>query len=346
MAWIVLVVAALFLSFLFRQLLKLVARHLRRLSEHTESIWDDVAVDLIDGLKGYIIFIWIFYFGSHALAESDGVRKFLLAIVVCATSFQMGLWGLHVIKSWRSAVLEVKIKEDASSAAALGLLYKVVQISFLAAVVLLSLSNLGVDITALVAGLGVGGIAIALAAQNVLGDLLASLSIVLDKPFIVGDFVVAGEEKGTVENIGIKTTRLRSISGEEVILSNKDLLESRVKNFKRMWNRRVLHNFGVIYSTPIEVVEKIPKWVEEIVLRYEMLKFDRCHFAAFGASSLDFQLVFFVKDSDYNIFMNYQQSVLVDIFKKFQQEGVEFAFPTQTLHVESDQRLGPLTTLV
>jgi small-conductance mechanosensitive channel len=205
---------------------------------------------------------------------------------------------------------------------------------FLVVVVLIGLSNLGVDITALIAGLGVGGIAVALAAQNVLGDLLASLSIVLDKPFVIGDFIVAGDYKGTVENIGIKTTRLRSLSGEEIVLSNKDLLESRIQNFKRMWRRRVVLKVGVIYSTTAEVLEKIPVWMKAIVTSEAKLDFDRCHFSGFGASSLDFEMVFFVNDSDYNLYMDIQQRVMLSIFKKFNEEKVEFAFPTQSLFIE------------
>ena len=163
---------------------------------------------------------------------------------------QVAIWGFYVIKNWRQIYLDQRVKKDPSSSAALGLLFTAVQVTFLIVLVLIGLSNLGVDITALLAGLGVGGIAVALAAQNILGDLLASLSIVLDKPFVVGDFIVAGSEKGTVEHIGIKTTRLRSLSGEELIFSNKDLLESRVQNFKRMWVRRVVQSFVVVYSTP------------------------------------------------------------------------------------------------
>lgn len=242
--------------------------------------------------------------------------------------------GAASLRNWKKSVLNKKIEHDPSSAAALGLFYTATQAVFIVVLILIGLSNLGINISALLAGLGVGGIAVALAAQNVLGDLLASLSIVLDKPFVVGDFIIAGTEMGTVEQIGIKTTRLRSLSGEEVVLSNKDLLESRIRNYKRMWQRRVVQKFRVIYSTPAPVLEQIPGWVKEIIGRYDKLRFDRCHFANYGASSLDFEFVFFVLDSDYNVFMDFQQKVLLDIFRKFAENGVEFAFPTQSIYVE------------
>src|SRR5690606_19671212 len=143
----------------------------------------------------------------------------------------------------------------------LGLIYVTVRVLFVVVLILIGLSNMGVDVAALVAGLGIGGIAIALAAQNVLGDLLASLSIVLDKPFTIGDFIVAGSEMGTVENIGVKTTRIRSLSGEELVFSNKDLLESRVRNYKRMWQRRVEQKFSVVHATDVEKLAQIPVWV-------------------------------------------------------------------------------------
>lgn len=195
------------------------------------------------------------------------------------------------------------------------------------------LDNLGVDVTTLVAGLGVGGVAIALAVQNVLGDLFASLSIVLDKPFVVGDFIVLGEHLGTVEHVGLKTTRLRSLSGEQLVISNGDLLKSRIRNFKRMSERRVLFGFGVLYETPHAKVSRIPELVRDIVTSEAGTRFDRAHFAKFGASSLDFEVVYFVLSADYNVFMDVQQRINLRIMERFEAEGIGFAYPTQTLHV-------------
>lgn len=333
-AWLAIVGVSTVLAITVKVIVRVVAARLRRLAEQTESKWDDAGVAILDGLKAWVLFVWFFYGLSKPLEQSDSLRRLLLVVAVVTTFLQIAKWGLLAIKTWRNIVLEPKIRQDPSSAAALGLSYSVLQAVFIVVLVLIGLSNLGVDITALIAGLGVGGIAVALAAQNVLGDLLASLSIVLDKPFVIGDFIVAGNEKGEVEHIGIKTTRLRSLSGEQLILSNKDLLESRIQNFKRMWRRRVVLSFGVTYSTPLEKLKQIPDWVKAYVTSKKELEFDRCHFNNYGASSLDFELVFFVTDADYNKFMDLKQQILLEVFKRFADEGVEFAYPSQSLYIE------------
>lgn len=328
------VVLSSLLTLVFKFILKKVSHYLRRLAEQSETIWDDIGVDLLDGLKSGVVFAWILYLMTKTFHSEVFLHKILLIGVVTLSVFQVWLWGHHLISNWRNAVLKKKIQEDPSSAAALGLLYTAIQVGFISVLVLIGLSNLGIDIGALLAGLGVGGIAVALAAQNILGDLLASLSIVLDKPFIIGDFIVTGEEKGRIEHIGITSTRLRSLSGEEVILSNKKLMESRIHNYKRMWRRRVEQRFGVIYNTPVEMLERIPGFVRSFIEKHPQREYDRCHFAKYGDSSLDFELVFYVSDPDYNIFMDLQEKVLLDIFRKFTQEGISFAFPTQTIYIE------------
>ncbi len=326
---------ALLLTLFLKIIMGIIGRALRRVSEKTLSKWDDIAVDLIDGLKSGVIFSWILYLLFRSTTPSGFTDKILFLIVVVVSTYQIAIWGLHVIRNWQASILNKKLQEDPSSAAALGLLSTVVQALFVVSVVLIGISQLGIDIGALLAGLGVGGIAVALAAQNVLADLLASLSIVLDKPFVLGDFIVAGNEMGNVEHIGIKTTRIRSLSGEQLILSNKDLLESRIRNFKRMQRRRVVLRFGVVYSTPANMLEQIPAWVKMVLEEHKELEFDRCHFADCGSYSLDFELVFYVLSPDYNVFMDYKQKILLSIVRQFEQKGVEFAFPTQSLYIEN-----------
>ncbi len=313
--------------------LRLLAGRLRRVTVLTASIWDDVGVDLIEGLKAGVLFTWLFSIFSRAMQLPEGAKKPILVAVVIVTVFQVALWGQHIIRKWHDSVLRRRIEQDMSSAAALGLFYAGVQVLFLTTILLIGLSNVGVDIGALLAGLGVGGIAVALAAQNILGDLLASLSIVLDKPFVVGDFIAVGNDMGTVEQIGIKTTRVKSLSGEQLIFSNKDLLESRVRNFKRMQERRAVQKFGVSYGTPRDVLHKIPSWVKELVDREEKLRFDHCHLMTYGGSSLDFELVYWVREPDMSLFMDLHQRLLLDLLAKFDAEKVDLAFPTQTLHI-------------
>lgn len=335
-SWIFIAVFVAIFTALLKVSLKILSIRLRRLAKNTPSIWFGVMTDIIDGLNPLVIYFWVFYHAIKLLNPTPYSPKYILISVIIVSIFQVALWGHHIIRSWKNTVLHKRIEKDPSSEAALSLLYKAIQTIFLTIVVLIGLSNLGIDIGALLAGLGVGGIAVALAAQNILGDLLASLSIVLDKPFIIGDFIATGEEKGTIESIGIKTTRMRSLSGEEIVLSNKDLLESRIYNFKKMSLRRVEQKFGVVYNTPVEILALIPIWVKEAIEKYDKLKFDRCHLAAYGNSSLEFEIIFFVLDPDFNIYMDYQQKVLLDIFKKFSHEAVEFAFPTQTLYLKKN----------
>jgi len=201
-------------------------------------------------------------------------------------------------------------------------------------IVLMALENVGIDITALVAGLGVGGIAVALAVQNILGDLFASLSIVLDKPFVIGDFIIIGDYMGTVEHIGLKTTRIRSLSGEQLVFANNDLLQSRIRNFKRMYERRVVFNLGVVYQTPHEKLQKIPQIVREIIEQQHPVRFDRAHFKSFGDFSLNFEVVYWVQNPDYTVYMDIQQAINLEIYRRFAEEGIEFAYPTQSIFVE------------
>lgn len=315
--------------------LRLLNRRLSAIVQKTSSIWDDVAVELLHDVRGWVVFFSILYVMTKTTDLFPPIHRALMFIVVLAVSFQTAIWGLHLIKAWRENILDKRIEQDPSSAAAIGLFYTAVRAAFLVLIALIGLSNMGIDVSAVLAGLGLGGIAVALAAQNILGDLLASLSIVLDKPFVVGDYVVSGDLKGTVEFIGIKTTRLRSLTGEQVVVSNKSLLESQIRNFKRMSQRRAVQRFGVVYSTPADKLPLISVWVKELVQKYDKLVFDRCHFIGYGDSSLDFELVFFVTDTEYNVYMDIQQNLLIDIFKKLTDEKIDFAFPTRTVQVQS-----------
>jgi small-conductance mechanosensitive channel len=204
-----------------------------------------------------------------------------------------------------------------------------------ALVTLLTLDNLGIDITALVAGLGIGGIAVALAVQNIFGDLFASLSITLDQPFVVGDFLIVGEILGTVESIGIKSTRLRSLDGEQIVMPNSDLLSSRVRNYGRMLERRVAFATTVTYETPIDLLERIPRLIREIVEGQADTRFDRSHFKAHGAASLDFETVYYVRSPDYNRYMDIQQAINLRLHREFAELAIEFAYPTQKVFVAS-----------
>jgi small-conductance mechanosensitive channel len=228
------------------------------------------------------------------------------------------------------------IEEDPSVATALGAVGFLLRVAVWAITAMIALDTLGVDITALVAGLGVGGIAIALAVQSLLGDLFASISIVLDKPFVVGDFIIVGDSTGTVENVGLKTTRIRSLSGEQLVIANSDLLSSRIRNYKRMQERRVLFEVGVVYGTEAAKLKEIPETIRAAVESRDNTRFDRSHFKSFGNSALIFETVYFMTVPDYNSYMDTQQAINLELYERFETDGLEFAFPTQTIFLHQE----------
>jgi small-conductance mechanosensitive channel len=214
---------------------------------------------------------------------------------------------------------------DASTATTMGLIGFGARIIFFVVIALMILSNMGVNITALVAGLGIGGIAIGLALQNILGDLFASLVIVLDKPFIVGDAVNIGAFNGNIEYIGIKTTRIRSVTGEQLIFSNGDILKNTIRNYKRMQERTIEFFVNVSYDTPIEVVRELPADIRKIVAAQPKVRLDRAHFQALGTSAVIFDIVYIMLDSNYGLYMDTQQEINLQIMELFRAKKVQFA---------------------
>nr|MBV6629659.1 mechanosensitive ion channel family protein [Oceanococcus sp. HetDA_MAG_MS8] len=273
------------------------------------------------------------YLGTRMLELPQGFNQLLGGASAISLFAQVGVWGTAGLSFWisESRAEAASNNEPTTHFSAIGFVGRVV---LWAVVLLLALDNLGVDITALVAGLGVGGIAVALAVQNILGDLFASLSIVIDKPFEVGDFIVVDTFYGTVENVGLKTTRVRSLGGEQLVFANSDLLGARVRNYKRMRERRILFKFGVLYQTPPDLLEQIPVMVREIIEAIPDIRFDRAHFFAFGESSYDFEVVYWMQTPEYNLYMDTQQSINLALVRRFAEAGIDFAYPTRTLFVE------------
>jgi small-conductance mechanosensitive channel len=200
--------------------------------------------------------------------------------------------------------------------------------------IILVLANLGYDVSALLAGLGIGGIAIAFALQNVLGDIFASFSIYLDKPFEIGDFIIIGDDLGVVKKIGIKTTRIQALQGQEIVISNKELTNSRINNYKKMKKRRIAYKIGVTYDTPTSKLKKVPGIVKKIMDKHKKLvTFDRAHFKDMGDFNLIFEIVYYLASSDYAVYMDTQQALNLDLMDAFKKEKISFAFPTQTVYV-------------
>jgi small-conductance mechanosensitive channel len=260
------------------------------------------------------------------------------AVTILSLLFQAGTWITTGVTAWLDRYTQQELVTDRGAATTMRAMGFVAQLVIWVVLLMVALDNLGIDITTLIAGLGVGGIAVALATQNILGDLFASLSIVLDKPFVLGDFVIVDNLMGTVEHIGLKTTRVRSLWGEQVVFSNADLLKSRLRNFGRMQERRIVFRIGVTYQTPRAVVARIPGILREAITSQEKVRFDRAHFASFGDSSLDFEAVYYVLVPDFLPYMDTQQAINLKIMERFEEEGIEFAYPTRTVFLAREPR--------
>lgn len=248
-------------------------------------------------------------------------------------ALQLALWGAKLIELLMKRQLQRQAAPGTTPQATVAstLIGWGLNILLWTVVLLAILSNLGFNITAFVASLGIGGIAIALAAQNVLGDLFASISIALDKPFEVGDAINNGSFTGTVMHVGMKTTRIRALSGEQIVVSNTELLKSTLRNFKRMETRRIEFTVGVTYDTTPDQAEEIPRVIRRVVEAQPQVKFDRAHFARFGDSSLDYVVIYIVQTPDYLVYMDSQQAINLALMREFAAMGVEFAFPTRTV---------------
>ncbi|MCL6522786.1 MAG: mechanosensitive ion channel family protein [Firmicutes bacterium] len=275
--------------------------------------------------------------GSLVVSLPPRTEALVRAAVLVVVWLQVGIWASRTVRWWLPRWLggqggEAELEPEIAS------VYSILSVGALtllwALIALLVIGSLGVNVTALVTGLGIGGVAVALALQNILGDLFASVSIVLDKPFLVGDFIVTQDFLGTVERIGVKTTRLRSLSGELLVIPNGDLVRARIRNYRDMPERRVLFTFGVPYGTPREKLEAIPGWVREIVEGIGHTRFDRAHFARYAESWLEFETVYYVLSGDYKLYMDAQQAINLALYRRFEEEGVTFAFPTRTVVLE------------
>lgn len=276
------------------------------------------------------------YAAQEILTFPPRVQQVISELVFTLMLLQVGFSAGRALRFY----LEIKEMERAPDrvfTGSLNIIHFVAGILIWSLLILVALENLGVNITALLAGLGVGGVAVALALQNVLGDLFASLSIALDKPFAVGDVLAIDAFTGAVERIGIKTTRLRSENGEQIILSNADILKSRVRNFGRAPEQRALATIRLSYSIPAQTLKGVPKLLESIVREQANARFERCHLKTLGDSCLQFELTYFVQQPKINSLFDLQQAVNFRIIEEFRRIGIEFAYPTQRVMVEHQE---------
>jgi small-conductance mechanosensitive channel len=271
------------------------------------------------------------YLASRYLTFPANVERMLTIVIVALFWMQAGLWSMAAVRFTIERRRKRSEALDAVLTSSIDIILFVAGLVVWTMVLLLALDNLGVEIKPLLAGLGIGGIAIALAVQTVLGDLLASLSIALDKPFTIGDFLSVDDFQGSVEHIGVKSTRLRSISGEQIVISNTDILKARVRNFGRMRERRAVFQIGVHYETPTDALAAIPAAIRSIVEAEPEVRFDRCHFLTFGDTALQFETVYIVKRADFNTYADIQQRINLAILGKLRSMSVQFAAPSRNV---------------
>ena len=311
---------------------------LRAVAESSKTTLDDFAVVIIERSLVPFLYILGVYIGLRYLDMSAKLSEILHVAIMVVSVFLI----VRLISDFVGYSFERFMRRESSSdaqvrqAKGILLIFKIV-LWLLGGIFLID--NFGYDITTIVAGLGIGGIAIALAAQAVLGDLFSYLVIFFDKPFEIGDFIVIGDKLGTVEYIGIKTTRLRALGGEQLIVSNTDLTNSRVQNYKRMEKRRVVFTIGVTYETTVQKLKKIPQIAADIIGHQPDVQFDRAHFATFGDYNLNFEIVYYILSSDYNKYMDIQQAINLALFEALEHDQIEFAYPTQKLFFQSLDKL-------
>ncbi|MFC1804693.1 mechanosensitive ion channel family protein [Candidatus Omnitrophota bacterium] len=307
-------------------------KRLKQWAEKTATTLDDFLVKLISKIVLPLAYFSVFILSLNTLALDPRFKKVIGVAWVAVLTFS-AVRFLTVLINYGLNIYWIKRGKQEALKRSLNGILVVGKVAFWGLALVFFLDNIGFKISTVIAGLGIGGVAVALAAQSVLGDLFSYFSILFDRPFEIGDFIIIGDYLGTVEHVGIKTTRLRSLGGEQLVFSNTDLTNSRVRNYKRMEKRRVVFKLGVTYQTTSEQLEAIPGIIKKVIKDIKDTTFDRAHFLSYGDFSLVFEVVFYVLSSDYNVYMDKQQQINLAIKKEFESRGIEFAYPTQTIFV-------------
>ena len=310
-------------------------KNLSKWAAKTENIYDDAIVRILEKY-----FMPIAYIGSIYLAISNltlhPILSRVVEVLVILASTILAIRLLTAIAEYAVKLYWITYHHDnANIENSINALVPAIKVVVWLIGIIFLLDNLGFNISAVVASLGIGGVAIALASQGVLQDLFSYFSILLDRPFELGDFIIVGDYLGTVDYVGIKTTRLKSISGEEIVIANTDLTSSRIRNFKRMRQRRIVFKLGVVYETSTEQLEQIPAVLEQVINQTQHTVFDRAHFSGYGEYCLEFEVVYFIDSNDYSIYMDAQQQINLGIKSEFAKYDIEFAYPTQTNYLGS-----------
>jgi small-conductance mechanosensitive channel len=303
-------------------------------AKKTKTDFDDVAIRAVRKIGWLLYLVFALYVALQFLKVERAIeRVFYYLLLLSLVYYGVKAVGEVIDFTAEKIVEKRRVSSEKFDPHTINFLANLAKGTVWIIAFLIVLQNLGYNISALIAGLGIGGVAVAFALQNILGDIFASFSIYFDKPFQVGDFIIIGKDMGTVKKIGIKSTRIQTLEGQELVVSNRELTDVRVNNYKKMEKRRVVFSFGVEYETPTEKLRKIPAIVKEIIDGLELAEFDRAHFKEFGDFSLNFEVVYYMKTPDYAEYMNTQQALNLALKERFEQERIVFAYPTQTIYL-------------
>lgn len=343
-AWVIALLIGILLFLALHGMKMLLLRRLYHKEASSASPPHGLASALVSSTHSLLFMALGAYAGSHWLVLPAGVDTGLAHGLVALLLLQTAHWGDVGTRAWLHRYRVEHGAQDAASTTSLSALGFIARTTIWLIVALMVLANFGVNITTLVASLGIGGIAVALAIQNVLGDLFSSLSILLDKPFVVGDTIAVDGITGAVEYVGMKTTRLRSIDGEQIVFSNSDLLKSRIHNYRRMQTRRAVFGIGISYEIGKRQLTAIPAMLREIVEAQPNVHFERAHFKSYGAASIDFEIAYTVDQPDTIVYLDTQQAINLALFERFADEGIRFAYPARLVQVATPDGLVPQAT--
>lgn len=337
-AWAVLVfIISLFILFALKNF---VFYKLRLLARKTKTDLDDFLIELISKIKTPEYELIAFYIATRYLEKSNVFNKTLHIVLLVVFTYRVITIFQHLISYWLKKLTAKRQFDTSSTASVLNSTQVILKTIIWVVAALFVMHNLGINVSAILAGLGIGGVAVALASQAILGDLFNFFVILFDKPFKIGDFIIGENFLGAIEHIGLKSTRIRSLSGELLIISNSKLLSDKIHNYKEMNKRRVVFKIGVIYQTPVEKLKIIPAIIKSIITETENTGFDRANLSGLGDFSINFEIVYWILNSDYNLHMSIQEKILQEIIEEFKNQGIEFAYPTQTLFVTKNVETG------
>jgi len=324
---------ALAVFFLLRLVKSFMAGLLQRIGKDGQRAWASLSARTLNATNSLFLVVLAVYLGLLSSASPLGFKLFAQNVLLILLILQVAFW----LRAFLDGLVSRKVAHDFEHGGALASAGKIltwlINTVVFSLALLLLLDNVGVDITTLIAGLGIGGIAIGLAAQGIFRDLFSALTILFDSPFRRGDFIQFADFLGEVEEIGLRSTRIRALTGEQVIIGNTNLLDKEIQNYGRMYRRRVQFTLGLIYQTSVEQLEKASSIIETAVRQQENVRFDRAHFTGFGTSALEFEIVYFVNSGDYNAYMDSHERILLEIARRFEAEGLRFAYPTRTLYL-------------